>query len=86
VILILALVLFFLSNRQAVDLNFWPFGIVVVGVPLAALVLIALAVGFLGGLAAHLPKRFSAQRRAAKAEKRVADLEGKLAGSPAVST
>ncbi len=78
------LVLFFLSNRQPVDLNYWPFGIVIVAVPLAAVVLIALAVGFLAGLAAHLPKRVGAHRRAQKAEKKVAELEGKLAAPPAV--
>jgi uncharacterized integral membrane protein len=75
-------VLFFLSNRQPVDLNYWPFGLVLSGLPLAVIVLVALAIGFLGGLAAHLPKRFGAQRRAKKAEKRVAELEGKLAAPP----
>jgi len=81
-ILLLVLVLFFLSNRQAVDLNYWPFGIVIVGVPLAAVVLIALAAGFLAGLAVHLPKRVGAHRRARTAEKKVAELEGKLAARP----
>jgi len=76
------LVLFFLSNRQPVNLNYWPFGIVIVGVPLAAVVLIALAAGFLAGLAAHLPKRVGAHRRAAKAEKKVAELQDKLAAAP----
>jgi uncharacterized integral membrane protein len=80
--LILVLVLFFLSNRQPVDLNYWPFGIVIVGVPVAAVVLMALAVGFLAGLVAHLPKRMGAHRRAQKAEKQVAELQGKLAAAP----
>ncbi len=74
--------LFFLSNRQPVDLNYWPFGIVIVGVPVAAVVLMALAVGFLAGLVAHLPKRMGAHRRAQKAEKQVAELQGKLAAAP----
>ncbi len=78
--------LFFLSNRQPVDLNYWPFGLVLSGLPLALIVLVALAIGFLAGLAAHLPKRFGAQRRAKRAEKRVAELEGKLATPPATAS
>ncbi len=80
------LVLFFLSNRQPVDLNYWPFGLVIIGLPLAVVVLVALAVGFLAGLAAHLPRRFGATRRAKKAEKRVAELEGKLAAPSQATT
>jgi len=72
------LVVFLLSNRGAVALGFWPFGFFL-SVPLGAVVLLALVVGFLGGLAAHLPKRLGAQRRAKRAEKRVSELEGKLA-------
>jgi uncharacterized integral membrane protein len=75
---LLVLVVFLLSNRDSVGLGFWPFGFVL-AVPLGAVVLVALVVGFLGGLAAHLPKRLGAQRRARRAEKRVAELEGKLA-------
>jgi len=52
---------------------------------LAVIVLAALALGFLAGLLAHLPKRFGAQRRAKKAERRVAELEGKLAPPPSAS-
>jgi hypothetical protein len=44
-------------------------------------VIVALILGFLGGLAAHLPKRLSAHRRAKKAEKRAAELETRLAAS-----
>jgi uncharacterized integral membrane protein len=72
------LVVFLLSNRGAVGLGFWPFGFVL-AVPLGAVVLVALVVGFLAGMALHLPKRLGAQRRARRAEKRVAELEGKLA-------
>jgi uncharacterized integral membrane protein len=78
------LVVFLLSNRDPVMLNEWPFGIVL-SVPLGAVVLVALVVGFLAGLLAHLPKRFGAQRRAKRAEKRVAELEGKLAAPPSAS-
>ncbi len=79
---LLVLVLFFLSNRQPVDVNYWPFGMVMEDIPLSATILVALAIGFLAGLAAHLPKRFGAHRRAKKAEKRVAELEGKIAAQP----
>jgi hypothetical protein len=44
-------------------------------------VIVALVLGFLGGLAAHLPKRLSAHRRAKKAEKRAAELETRLAAA-----
>jgi hypothetical protein len=44
-------------------------------------VIVALILGFLGGLTAHLPKRLSAHRRAKKAEKRAAELETRLAAS-----
>jgi hypothetical protein len=60
-----------------------------VSLPLGAVVIAALVVGFLGGLAAHLPKRFGAQRRAKRAEKRVAELETQLAtarATPALIT
>ncbi len=77
-ITLLVLLVFLLSNRGAVALGFWPFGFVL-AVPLGAVVLVALVVGFLGGLVAHLPKRLGAQRRARRAEKRVAELEGRLA-------
>jgi uncharacterized integral membrane protein len=75
---LLVLVIFLLSNREPAGLDFWPFGFVV-SVPLGAVVIVALVVGFLAGLAAHLPKRIGAQRRAKRAEKRVAELEGRPA-------
>ncbi len=70
-----------LSNRDPVPMGFWPFG-VTLAAPLGAVVLGALLIGFLGGLLAHLPKRFGAQRRAKRAERRVAELEGRLAATP----
>ncbi len=79
--LLLAAVIFLLSNRGPVALGLWPFGSLV-SLPLGAVVIAALVIGFLAGLAAHLPKRFGAQRRAKKAEKRVAELEGRLSAAP----
>ncbi len=79
---LLVLVVFLLSNRDGVALGFWPFGLFVT-VPLGAVVLVALVIGFLSGLVAHLPRRMSAGRRARRAEKRVAELEGKLAAPAA---
>ncbi len=73
--------IFMLSNRDLVPMGFWPFG-VTVAAPFGAVVLGALLIGFLCGLLAHLPKRFGAQRRAKRAEKRVAELEGRLAATP----
>jgi uncharacterized integral membrane protein len=81
-VILLVLVVFLLSNRDGVALGFWPFGSFVT-VPLGAVVLVALVVGFLAGLAAHLPKRLNASRRARRAEKRVKELEGKLAAPAA---
>jgi uncharacterized integral membrane protein len=77
-LLLLILVVFLLSNRGPAMLGFWPFGLMV-SVPLGAVVIAAMVLGFLGGLAAHYPKRFSAHRRATKAEKRAAELEARLA-------
>ncbi len=74
--MLLVLAVFLLSNRASEPLNFWPFGFVV-AVPLGAVVIVALVLGFVGGLVAHLPKRIGAQRRARKAEKRVAELESR---------
>jgi Lipopolysaccharide assembly protein A domain len=61
-------------------LSFWPFGFLL-SLPLGAVVIAAMILGFLGGLAAHLPKRLTAHRRAKKAEKRAAELETRLAAS-----
>ncbi|OYV33684.1 MAG: hypothetical protein B7Z81_11025 [Acidocella sp. 20-61-6] len=80
-LIILALVIFLLSNRGAVDLGYWPFGFVV-AVPLGAIVLVALILGVLLGLLLHLPRRLAAQRRARRAEKRAAELENRYAVLP----
>lgn len=63
---------FVLSNRVPVTLSMWPFGSA--GVWLGPVMVGALAVGFVLGLLAHLPRHFSLRRRARNAEKRVAQL------------
>jgi hypothetical protein len=59
-------------------LTYWPFGFVLT-VPIGAVVLVVLVLGFLAGLLAHLPGRISAKRRAKRAERRVAELETRTA-------
>jgi uncharacterized integral membrane protein len=59
-----------------VPVSFWPFA-PVLALPLGWIILGTLALGFLLGLAFHLPARFSAHRRARRAEKRVSELEAK---------
>ena len=54
-------------------MNFWPFG--GMPLPLGAVLLGALGVGFLAGLLFHLPHRIRAHRRAKRAEKRAVELE-----------
>ncbi len=76
--------IFLLSNRAAAPVSFWPFGQVAAW-PLGAVVLVALVLGFLLGLAFHLPHRFALNRRAKRAEKRAAELEARNAPPPPVS-
>ncbi len=75
--------IFLLSNRQPVDIGFWPFGFLV-ALPLGAVMLAVLVAGFLLGLLFHLPSRFAAGRRARRAEGRAAALEARLNVPPAV--
>jgi len=77
-------VIFLLSNRDPVGLGFWPFGFVL-ALPLGAVVLAVLAIGFFAGLLFHLPRRLGAGRRAKRAEKRAAELEARLAAVPAAA-
>ncbi len=70
--------MFGLSNRVAVELAFWPFGMIIFPW-LGLLILIIFAAGFFFGLLFHLPHRISAGRRAKRAEKRAAELEAKHA-------
>ena len=81
-VLLLALVIFLLSNRASVALSFWPFG-VLGAPPMGAVVIAAAALGFLAGLAAHFPKRLAATRRVRQAEKRAAELEARLGAAAA---
>ncbi len=74
--------IFLLSNRAEVDIGFWPLGQVAT-LPLGAVVLAVLVLGFLLGLAFHLPHRFALNRRAKRAEKRAADLEARTPPPPA---
>ncbi len=74
--------IFLLSNRGAVDIGLWPFGFVA-SLPLGAVVLAVLVLGFLLGLLFHLPGRLSANRRAKRAEKRNAELESRQVLPPA---
>jgi len=78
---LLVLVVFLLSNRGLVGVGFWPFGYVI-ALPLGAVVLAVLVIGFLAGLIFHLPHRLGANRRARRAEKRSAELEARLAPPP----
>jgi uncharacterized integral membrane protein len=74
-------VIFLLSNRAPVDIGFWPFGFVA-SLPLGAVVLAVLVLGFVVGLLFHLPARFAAGRRAKRAEKRAAELEARVYTAP----
>lgn len=75
--------IFMLSNRDAVEISYWPLG-PLARFPFGAVVLVALAFGFLLGLAFHLPHRLAAGRRAKRAEKRNAELEARLSAPPAI--
>lgn len=66
------LVVFVLSNRVAVQVGFWPFG--VVSAWLGPVVVIALAIGLFIGLFLALPGHWHWRRRARAAEKRLAEL------------
>jgi uncharacterized integral membrane protein len=68
----LALVILVLSNRRLVTFSLWPFPDVQLW--LGPVLMAVLAVGFVLGLFAHMPKHFSLRRRARIAEKRVAQL------------
>ena len=57
-------------------MNFWPFG--GMPLPLGAVLLGALAFGFVAGLLFHLPHRIRAHHRAKRAEKRAAELEAQI--------
>jgi uncharacterized integral membrane protein len=79
----LVLVIFLLTNRGQVGFGFWPFPTLIY-LPLGAVILAALALGFVLGILFHLPRRLGANRRAKRAEKRNAELEARLAVLPPV--
>ena len=90
--LLLILVLFALSNRQPVDLAFWPTDYVLAGVPLSIAILIAAAIAFLIGGVILWFAVLGARRRAARAERarrmleaQVQELKARLARPPATS-
>ena len=72
-LVILALVIFLLSNRAPVTVAFFPFGTLGSAV-LGAIVLIAFGLGMLLGMLIHVPHRLRAQRRAKRAERQLATL------------
>ena len=79
------LVIFMLSNREPMEISYWPLG-PLAQLPVGVVVLVVLALGFLLGLAFHLPSRLAAGRRAKRAERRNAELEARLSmpgGTPA---
>ncbi len=82
---LLVLVTFLLSNRETESLSLWPFGFLA-ALPVGAVMIAVLVFGFLGGLAAQVPKRYGARKRLKKAEKRIAELEAKLAITAVPST
>jgi hypothetical protein len=79
------LAVFLLSNREAVALGFWPFGLLG-HIALGAVILIALAIGLFAGLMLHWPHRIRARRRAVLAERRAAMLQAQLDAQTAAPT
>jgi hypothetical protein len=69
--------MFLLSNRGAVAVDFWPFGLLG-RIALGAVILIALAAGLFVGLMLHWPQRLRARRRARLAERRAEALQARL--------
>jgi lipopolysaccharide assembly protein A len=66
-VIVLLIVIFALSNRQPVDVGFWPTGYVWT-VPLSLAVLAVAAVFFIGGALLGWAGAVSARRRARRAE------------------
>lgn len=76
-ILVLILIVFGLSNRDAVTLGFWPTDYAVV-LPLSVAVLAAMAVSFLLGAAIVWLDHLGLRRRARRAEAEVRRLQAQL--------
>ena len=83
--LLLLLVLFAVSNRAPVTLGLWPTGLAVEA-PLALIVLVAAALGFLAGALLLWVGALGHRRRARRAEARLRKLEdAQAAAAPAAS-
>lgn len=81
-IVLIALVIFLLSNREPTIIAFWPFG-TLGSAALGAVVLIAFALGMLIGMVLLIPHRMRAHRRARRAEKQVAAMQATQPVPPA---
>jgi lipopolysaccharide assembly protein A len=77
-IVVLILVVFALSNREAVSLGFWPTGYNA-QVPLSAAILVGMAVAFFLGAATVWLEHLGLRRRARRAEAAVSRLQAQLA-------
>lgn len=77
-ILVLILIVFGLSNREAVTLGFWPTDYAAT-VPLSITILVGMALAFLLGAAVVWLDHFGLGRRARRAEAQVARLQAQLA-------
>jgi uncharacterized integral membrane protein len=77
-VLVLVLIVFGLSNRQAVTLGFWPTDYAAT-LPLSVAILIAMAIAFLLGAAVVWLDHLGLGGRARRAEAQVARLQAQLA-------
>jgi putative membrane protein len=77
-ILVLVLIIFGLSNRQAVTLGFWPTDYAAT-IPLSVAILIGMAIAFVLGAAIVWLDHLGLGRRARRAEAQVARLQAQLA-------
>ncbi|MBW8270612.1 lipopolysaccharide assembly protein LapA domain-containing protein [Caldovatus aquaticus] len=76
--LLVLLVLFALSNREAVALRLWPFDLALVA-PVGVAMLVLAAVGFLAGALVAWAASLGARRRARRLERAAKALEAELA-------
>ena len=77
-IVVLILVVFALSNREAVSLGFWPTDYTA-QIPLSAAILVGMAVAFFLGAAVVWVEHLGLRRRARRAENAVSRLQAQLA-------
>jgi uncharacterized integral membrane protein len=81
--LLLVLIVFAISNRQIVELNFWPFGIALT-LPLFLLALGMLALGALAGALWMWAPLAHCRLRARSLERRIVEIEAALAENRAI--